>query len=264
MKKVISIVLAVVMCLSLAACGGNSAPENTVNSKEDLAGKTIGVQIGTTGDTVVAADYAANEGATVSQFNSGILAVQALKQGKVDCVIIDEEPAKNYVASNDGIKILEDTFEPEDYAICVKKGNTELLDKFNTALAELEADGTLQKIKDNYIGDNAGKTPYETPEGTEYPNGKLVMATNATFPPYEFIQDNKVVGIDADIAKAICDKLGYELEIIDMEFEGIIAAVDSGKADFGAAGMTVTEERLESVDFTNTYTTSKNVIIVRE
>lgn len=90
------------------------------------------------------------------------------------------------------------------------------------------------------------------------------MATNATFPPYEFIQDNKVVGIDADIAKAICDKLGYELEILDMEFEGIIAAVDSGKADFGAAGMTVTEERLESVDFTNTYTTSKNVIIVRE
>ena len=238
MKKVISIVLAVVMCLSLAACGGSSAPENTVNSKEDLAGKTIGVQIGTTGDTVVAADYKANEGATVSQFNSGILAVQALKQGKVDCVIIDEEPAKNYVASNDGIKILEDTFEPEDYAICVKKGNTELLDKFNTALAELEAD--------------------------EYPNGKLVMATNATFPPYEFIQDNKVVGIDADIAKAICDKLGYELEILDMEFEGIIAAVDSGKADFGAAGMTVTEERLESVDFTNTYTTSKNVIIVRE
>ena len=187
-----------------------------------------------------------------------------MKQGKVDCVIIDEEPAKNYVASNDGIKILEDTFEPEDYAICVKKGNTELLNAFNTALAELEADGTLQKIKDNYIGDNVGKTPYETPEGTEYPNGKLVMATNATFPPYEFIENNKVVGIDADIAKAICDKLGYELEILDMEFEGIIAAVDSGKADFGAAGMTVTEERLESVDFTNTYTTSKNVIIVRE
>lgn len=264
MKKVISIVLAVVMCLSLAACGGSSAPENTVNSKEDLAGKTIGVQIGTTGDTVVAAEYAANEGATVSQFNSGILAVQALKQGKVDCVIIDEEPAKNYVASNEGIKILEDTFEPEDYAICVKKGNTELLNAFNEALAELEADGTLQQIKDNYIGDNVGKTPYVTPEGTEYPNGTLVMATNATFPPYEYIENNEVVGIDADIAKAICDKLGYDLEILDMEFEGIIAAVDSGKADFGAAGMTVNEERLESVDFTNTYTTSKNVIIVRE
>lgn len=73
------------------------------------------------------------------------------------------------------------------------------------------------------------------------------MATNAEFEPYEYRDGDEIVGIDADIAQAICDKLGYELEIDDMEFDAILAAVQSGKADFGAAGMTVTEDRLESV-----------------
>ena len=92
--------------------------------------------------------------------------------------------------------------------------------------------------------------------------GTLVMATNAEFPPYEYYEGENVVGIDADIAKAICDKLGYDLEIEDMEFDAIVNAVVSGKADFGAAGMTVTDERKLSVDFTDTYATASQVIIV--
>ena len=81
------------------------------------------------------------------------------------------------------------------------------------------------------------------------------MATNAQFDPYEYYDGDQIVGIDADIAKAICDKLGYELKIEDMEFDAIIAAVSSGKADFGAAGITVTEDRKKNIDFTDTYTT---------
>ena len=118
---------------------------------------------------------------------------------------------------------------------------------------------------DNYIGDDTkGKTPYESPKDIEYPNGKLVMATNATFEPYEYYDGDNIVGIDADIAKAICDKLGYELQIEDMEFDSIIAAVQSGKADFGAAGMTVTEDRLKNIDFTDSYAKAKQVIITRK
>ena len=90
------------------------------------------------------------------------------------------------------------------------------------------------------------------------------MATNAEFPPYEYYEGENVVGIDADIAKAICDKLGYELQIEDMEFDSIIAAVQSGKADFGAAGMTVTEDRLKNIDFTDSYAKAKQVIITRK
>ena len=90
------------------------------------------------------------------------------------------------------------------------------------------------------------------------------MATNAQFEPYEYYDGDQIVGIDADIAKAICDKLGYELKIEDMEFDAIIAAVSSGKADFGAAGMTVTEDRKKSVDFTDPYTTAEQVVIVKK
>lgn len=93
---------------------------------------------------------------------------------------------------------------------------------------------------------------------------KLVMATNAEFPPYEFYEGKEVVGIDADIAAAVAEEMGMELEIEDMAFDSIITAVTSGKADIGAAGMTVTEERLENVDFTDTYATATQVIIVKE
>ena len=162
-----------------------------------------------------------------------------------------------------GLKILSDTFDPEEYAICIAKGNSDLTDKFNSAIEELQKDGTIDSITSNYIGDEAGKHPYETPDGTEYPNGTLTMATNAQFEPYEYYDGDQIVGIDADIAKAICDKLGYELKIEDMEFDAIIAAVSSGKADFGAAGITVTEDRKKNIDFTDTYTKACQVIVVR-
>ena len=92
----------------------------------------------------------------------------------------------------------------------------------------------------------------------------LIMATNASFPPYEFYDGDKIVGIDAEIAAAICEKLGYELEIADMEFDSIISAVQSGKASFGMAGMTVTEERQQMINFSESYATGIQAVIVKE
>ncbi len=110
--------------------------------------------------------------------------------------------------------------------------------------------------------DTSDATP---PEGTDTTtDGTLIMATNAEFPPYEYYENGEVVGIDAEIAAAIADKLGMELVISDMDFSAIIAAVQSGKADMGMAGMTVTEDRLQSVDFSTTYATGVQAIIVPE
>ncbi len=92
----------------------------------------------------------------------------------------------------------------------------------------------------------------------------LVVATNAYFPPYEYYEGEQIVGIDVEIAQAIADKLGMELEVQDMEFASILTAVQSGKVDMGMAGMTVTEERLESVNFTISYATGIQSIIVLE
>lgn len=94
--------------------------------------------------------------------------------------------------------------------------------------------------------------------------GKLVMATNAQFPPYEYYEGGKIVGIDAEIAQAIADKLGLELQIDDMEFDSTIEAVKNGKADVALAGMTVTDERKEAVNFSVSYATGVQVIIVTE
>ncbi len=95
-------------------------------------------------------------------------------------------------------------------------------------------------------------------------DGVLTMATNATFPPYEYYEGNDVVGIDAEIAQAIADKMGLKLEIQDMEFNSIITAVQSGKADIGLAGMTVTDERKQSVDFSDSYATGIQSVIVKD
>ncbi|MGN1113394.1 MAG: transporter substrate-binding domain-containing protein [Acutalibacteraceae bacterium] len=275
-KKIISGLLALSMlctaAVSLTACnsnaGSSSAPSTSsaaqakVKGIDDLAGAKIGVQLGTTGDIYVS-DYE-KEGSTIERYNKGADAVLALTQDKVDCVIIDSEPAKAFVAANDGLKILDEPFAEEEYAICVAKNNTELRDNINKALEELRADGTIDKIINNYIGDDTkGKTPYETPEGTDNSKGELHMATNAAFEPYEYQEGGKVVGIDAMLAQAICDKLGYKLVIDDMDFDAIITAVQSGKADFGMAGMTVTAEREKSINFTDTYTKAKQVIIVK-
>ncbi len=92
----------------------------------------------------------------------------------------------------------------------------------------------------------------------------LVMATNAEFPPYEFMENGEIVGIDAEIAAAIAEKLGMELKIENVDFDSIVIGVQEGKYDFAMAGLTVTEDRKEQVDFTDTYATGKQVIIVKE
>ena len=125
--------------------------------------------------------------------------------------------------------------------------------------------GTLDQIIANYIGDDTkGTCPYVSPEGVDRSNGTLVMATNAAFEPYEYYEGGAIVGIDVDMAQAVADILGYELQIEDMEFDSIITAVQSGKADIGVAGMTITEDRLQNIDFTDPYTTATQVIIVRK
>lgn len=120
---------------------------------DDMAGKKIGVQQGTTGDIYCSApveeDGFGEE--NVTRYNKGTDAVMALLSGKVDCVVIDNEPAKAFVAANEGLKILDTAYAEEEYAICIAKDNEELLEKVDTALGELIDDGTVQKIVDKYI-----------------------------------------------------------------------------------------------------------------
>ena len=267
MKKLAAMLLAGVMALGLAACGGTASSSKTTSSTApassaaeedfDITGKKIGMQTGTTGDI-----YVSEEDCEVLRYNSGFEAVQDLLNGKIDAVIIDDQPAKTFVEKSEGLQILPTAYVIENYAIAIAKDNNELTESFNKAIEELKKDGTLDKIVNYYIN-GEGET-YTSPEGVQY-DGELVMATNAQFPPYEFYNDeNVIVGIDADFARAIGDKLGKEIKIEDMLFDSTIPAVTSGKADFVMAGMTVTDERKQSVNFTDSYYTGKQVIIVKK
>ena len=159
------------------------------------------------------------------------------------------------------LKILDTEYASEDYAICVAKENTELLDKINAALDELTADGTAKKIVDKYISGTANDLVFQAnADGKD----ELHMATNAQFPPYEYYEGEKVVGIDAEMAAAIADKLDMKLVIDDMDFDAIITSVQQGRSDMGMAGMTVTPEREQSVAFSDSYATGIQSIIVKQ
>ena len=151
-RKLMALALAAAMTVSMTSA---VFAADEIKSADDLEGKKIGVQLGTTGDTI-ATDI---KDATVERYNKGNDAVMALKQGKIDCVVIDSEPAKKFVEKNDDLQLIDNVFDKEEYAICISKDNTDLTKEFNDALKELEDEGTLDSIRDNYIGDDAGKTP---------------------------------------------------------------------------------------------------------
>lgn len=257
MKKLIAGMMVGVLVL-LSGCG---TPKNTVHSIEDLKGKKIGVQLKTTGDS-----YASDiENADVQRFNKGYDAVAALRKGEIDAVMLDDAPAKVFVEEFEDVRILDEAYADEEYGIAVNKDNTELLDQINAALDTLEKDGTLEQITNAWLKDGVTDTVYNGQNKEEYANGILVMATNAEFPPYESKPDDgEIIGIDVDIMKAVCDQLDMKLQVEHTAFDSIIASVERGMADVGVAAMTITDERLEQVNFSKPYVKAKQVIIVRD
>ncbi len=155
----------------------------------------------------------------------------------------------------------------EKYAFAVAKENTQLKDAANALLADLKANGELEKIINSFFDGSAEFTYVNTvssvPTGADRDN-YLVVATNAYFPPFEYYQGNKLSGVDMKIASLLAEKLNKTLYIYDMDFDAVILSVQNGQADIGMAGMTVNEERLKSVVFTTEYYESAQVLVVRE
>ena len=274
MKKLLSLAVIVSM-LCFTGCGetdngsavstaeGNSSEISNsvkITSKDDLSGKKVGTQLGTTGYTL-ANDI---DGAIVTPFNKGSDAIDALNSGNVDAVIIDSEPAKVFVSQDDGLEILSEPFVEEEYCIAFNKENTELGQKLDDAITKLKENGVLDEINSHWIGDSADQTPYTPNAELKRENGNIIMATNAEFPPYESLDGQNVVGIDVDIMNAVCDELDMGLEIKNMDFDSIIPAVNSGSADVGVAGISINPQREKNVSFTQSYATSTQVIIVKK
>ena len=130
---------------------------------------------------------------------------------------------------------------------------------------ETETTAAASEAGAETAAESEGETAAEDAEEEKTAEGgTLIMGTNATFPPYEYYEGDEIVGIDVEIAQAIGEKLGMEVTVEDMEFDALIPALASNKVDIVAAGMTVTPERQESVNFTDTYATAAQVIIVKQ
>ena len=262
-----------ILLLVFCACGTSGRKQGAIKGTDDLKGAVIGVQLGTTNDVLASQLESKGNGTRVERFNKSADAIQALKQGKIDCMVEDEQPAKAFLRLNPDLRILPDEFGSSSLAICVAKENVDLLRDINAAIRLLKQEGVVDSIVRRHI-DRGIVVAYDTNRDLPKHHNlsrihqqssvkeKIRFATNAAFEPFEYYDEGRIVGIDMDVAKAICDVLGMELEVIDMEFDAVITSVQTGKADAGIAGITVTPERKKNIGFTDTYTDVKQVIIV--
>ncbi|MBQ9539400.1 MAG: transporter substrate-binding domain-containing protein [Treponema sp.] len=250
-------VLASIMALFISGCSKKEHVE--ITCAEDLKGRTVGCQAGTTGELYLTEEL---QDVKIKSFKTGIDAALDLKNGGIDAVVLDEIPAKEIVKNNPKLMIVNDKFSSEEYAIAVRKGHVELLDSINKTIRDMKADGTYEKLLATFIpADGNIKLPAEIPTSG---SNVLKLGTNAAFPPFEYIESSDPVGFDITLGQMIARDYGARLLVVNMEFDALIAALQSGSIDFIASGMTATDERRKNVDFSDTYFSTNQVIIIRK
>lgn len=159
------------------------------------------------------------------------------------------------------VKVIDIELSDEEYALGVDKSNEELLQQTNDFINEIKENGQLDEICNHYFGD--GEPVAVTSATEDSSKDQLVVATNAEFEPFEYKQGDKYVGIDMEIVQALAEKLGKELVIKDMKFDAVVLSVQQQKADIAAAGLTVTDERAKQVNFTDSYYSASQKLIVK-
>lgn len=251
--RIIAVVCLLSLTLAMSACSSGDKIE--IGGLADLDGKIIGVQTGTIGDEL------AEEIDTkrVERYNAYVDAITSLKQKKIDAIIMDNDTATAYLEKNDDLVVLDVGFEPEQYAVAVQKGDS-LKATVDTVIERMKADGSLAASLEAHK-DETGTAP-DMNKGAA--NGKLVMGTEAGFPPYEYMSGGAVIGTDIDIMAAVAKELDMELVVENMAFDGLIAALQQGKIQAIAAGMTISEERKVNVDFSVPYVDASQVVVIRK
>jgi polar amino acid transport system substrate-binding protein len=257
--KLARVTLLLFFILALAACSNGDSVKK-VRALKDIEGSRIGVQLGTTSDILSSELERKSPATRVERFNKSADAVQALTQGKIDCAIMDEQPAKAFCQSTPQLEILPEEFGHDDMAICIARDNASLLRDINLALEDLHSAGVDTAIINAHI-ERGASVAYKKDE-TLKRDGVIRFGVNATFKPFEYYDKGRIVGIDIDLAQAICDRLGRNMEIVDMEFDAIITSVQAGKVDAGISGITVTEERKKNVSFSHPYAAVSQVVVV--
>ena len=227
---------------------GDAAPPAGYTSLKELDGKRIGVQTGTSFDKAVSEKLPK---ARILYFNAKADMINALQTGKIDAAAVDEPVAKMQMALNNRLTYLPEFLEQFDFAYVFPKndGGRKLCDQFSEYLRSIRNDGTMEEIGEKWFGEDDSLKTIADYRTFPAPNGVLRLATEAQYEPFSYILNNQIAGYDIDIAVHFCEAYGYGLEIRDMSFDAVLPAVQTGKCDFGGAGISITEERKESVLF---------------
>ncbi|MBQ8964202.1 MAG: transporter substrate-binding domain-containing protein [Clostridia bacterium] len=243
------IVLAV-RASDIAAVSADST--DTYTSLAQLDGKRIGVQTGTTFDEIV---LGALPDAQISYFNSYPDMAAALEANKIDGFPGDEPVLRLMAAEDDKLTVLKETMDSFEFGFVLPKteeGN-KLLSEINAWLVEIKASGEMDEVVSKWTDGAESDKTLPDYAGSPAPNGTLIMATEGAYAPMNYYRGDEVVGFEIDLAARFCEAHGYGLKVEAMNFDGILPAVQAGKADFAAAGITITEERAESVNFSEPY-----------
>jgi polar amino acid transport system substrate-binding protein len=255
MKKFIVLTVVLTALLHLTGCAGNMAA-NTVFSGDDLKDKKIGVAKNT------AATYYADGYGTLQQYDSSETMLVDLKNGGIDCAVMDEALAKSLTKKVAGLKILPQPLVETEFRFAIAKENPDLLEAVNAALKELKESGTLQKIIEGYQPGNDYR--YVSPENIDLSHGTLTLAVDAAMPPYSYYDSqNLPAGLHIDIARAVCDLLQVAMDVSVVGSSDLVLTVQYGKADLSLGGAADDEENAKLAVFSNPYTTSTQVIVTR-
>ena len=238
----------------LAAGCGNSPPPNLVQSLEDVQGKVIGALGGTPSERL------ASELGTAKAFSSGEELVYHLMAGTIDCAIIEYSVASELASNSRGIRILGEPLLVYDLRFAVPKENAELLKAVDSALVTLRGNGTLKGLRDRYF--SGRRYTYVPPEGVVPRPGTITLAVPPDSPPFSVMDSNGVFsGLDIDVAKAVSDILGVELQIIEYDAWELVTAVRYGRADIALGWLPSEGEEL--VNTSEPYAYVEHMIIVR-
>ena len=230
-------------------------------SVSQLNGKRIGVQTGTTFDKIV---LAALPDAQISYYNSYPELAAALEANKIDAFPGDEPVLRLMTAENDKLAILEDRMDVFYFGIALPKTEAggKLLAEINAWLASIKESGELAQLTSKWTDGPENEKTMPDYASFPAPNGVLILATEGAYAPMDYYRGSEVVGLEIDLVARFCEANGYGLKVVPMLLDGILPALQSGKADFAAAGFAITEERKESVYFSDPYYTGGTVMAV--
>ena len=253
MKSIFRLAVALaVLCAVTGVCFARVASVN------DLKSAKVGVQSGSASEHLAHEIVDRHPGKIIPYETIGEI-IAALRSRDIDAAVMDETPARYFAIGSSEFRILPEPVESEFYAIAFRKGNP-LRDEVDKALDAVIADKTLARIMGKYLDEEPSPETIDMNKGAK--GGKLWVGCAASFPPYESRTEQGFVGIDIELCAAIAKSMDRELVIADYRFEALPEALEAGKIDMICSALSVTRERMMTMDFTKPYDANQEVVLV--